>query len=276
MKKLMLSLVVSLAVTALFLQPVIADTEWEQIKDKDGIQSFSKEIEGSKYKAFKAVTTIDLSTPVVGAVLRDVPNYPQWMENVSHTELVKLYDDTNSNLDLYLVMDFPWPTQDRDVVAAARTTTDPQTGIVTIKTVQIENPDYPPKSDMVRLPSMTQFFYLKYLSNSKCELTYSIHIEAGGNLPVMTVEPTLKNVPCKSLAKLKEYAKSAQYASASPFTKDNIETTKIIGASKMNAYYKDDATTQKVLADMDLFKKVEGSDYSEAVMEEVKKQLQAM
>lgn len=273
MKKLMLSLMVSLAVTSLFLQPVFAEEDWAQIKDKDGIVSFAKDIEGSKYRAFKAVTTIDLPTEVVGAVLRDVLEYPQWMENVSHTDLIKLYDETNSNLDLYLVMDFPWPTNDRDVVAAARTTTDPKTGIVTIKTTEIENESYPPKDGLVRLPKMTQFFYLEYLKKGQSRLTYSIHIEAGGNLPVMTVEPTLKGVPSKSLAKLREYAKSAKYASASKFSQENIETTKIIASLNMNKYYKDEALTAKVLANKDLFEKVVKSDYEPAVMDEVRNQI---
>ena len=115
-------------------------------------------------------------------------------------DLLKQYDA--NTMDAYFVMDFPWPTSDRDVILNGSTLVDPATGNVTVMSKIIDDPAFPPQEGLVRVPQLTQHFLLVYKDFNTTEVIFSLHLEAGGNLPAFTVNPATQSVPYHSLQAL--------------------------------------------------------------------------
>ena len=132
----------AIMLTACFRAAAAAEG-WKLEGEKDGIISYSRVVEDSKYHAFKATTTIDATMAQIGAVLRDVPNYPEWMAKVKTAEVLKRYSP--NDMDVYLILNFPWPTSDRDTVATAKTEINRDLPGTITTTRIMEDPDVPEK-----------------------------------------------------------------------------------------------------------------------------------
>lgn len=222
--------------------------EWQFEGEKDGIASYSRNMAGSPYKAYKATAMIDAGMEQVGALLRDVAVTPQWMQNVLLAETIKIH--TPNDIDLYLVLDFPWPTNDRDGVAAARAVFDPAAcGTVTTTTL-ISHPKYPEKADLVRLPGMFQQYLLNFKGDHLCELTIIIHMDPGGNLPSWAVNRELATTPAASLKQLQALVKKKKYQEADdPFDRANMGFSRGISRTVMARYFDDTDLIELVAAD---------------------------
>ena len=150
-KQLRWGLCVCMALVWAWHGQAVAETTWQFEGEIDGIPTYSRPVEGSEVKMYKATAMVEASMEQIGHLLRDVPATPLWMKNVLHTETIKVH--TPNDIDLYLVLDFPWPTNDRDGVAAARAVFDPAAcGTITTTTL-ITHPDYPPKRHWCGYPA---------------------------------------------------------------------------------------------------------------------------
>ena len=262
-----LSAVVACLVLFFTLQPAAGSENWKLEKEKNGISTYSSKVEGSTYKAFKAVTTVNASMASVGDVLRDVDEYPLWMDKVTETKILKKYNA--NDMDVYIVMNFPWPTTDRDAVASARTTIDPGTGNVTVTTELIENSDVAPKDKLVRLPKMFQQFILVYKEFDQTEVTYSLHMETGGSLKAILVDGQTQKSPHKSLENLKEFVKKDKYRKSDPLDPVNIDTARTIISAIAKKNYKDQDIIDILTTDKELMKISIRAGYSDAGVMEI-------
>ncbi len=249
-----------------FSLPAAASGEWELEKEKDDVSTYSREVEGSDYSAFKATTEIDATMAAVGDVLRDVPSFPEWMAKIKHAEIVKKHNA--NDMDVYLIMDFPWPTQDRDVVTQARTTVDSETGDLIVNTTILEDTDIPEKDKMVRLPELSQQFVLKFIEMDKTEISFSVHMEAGGSLPSSLVDRETEKVPSESLANLQEFVQHEKYQKADPFSEINMPITKTITKAILGKYINDQDIIDMVINDKELIKITMEGGYGEDGMEQ--------
>lgn len=245
-----LSGVCQLAIAAPGIASGINNDGWEFVKEKKGVALYKKDMPGSNYTAFKAKTVVNSTMAAIGAVLRDVPQYPQWMAKIAEARVLKQYDA--NNMDAYLVMDFPWPTADRDVVVNGATTIDPATGNVTVVSRVIDDPAMPEKEGLVRVPALTQQFVLAYKDFDTTEISFSLHLEAGGNLPAFTVNPATQSVPYDSLQQLSKVARGEKYRDADPLNPINIPITKTIITAVLGNYITDKAIIEMVISDNDL------------------------
>ncbi|ABW68882.1 lipid-binding START domain protein [Desulfosudis oleivorans Hxd3] len=226
----------------------MAETTWQFEGEIDGIPTYSRPVEGSDVKMYKATAMVEASMEQIGHLLRDVPATPLWMKNVLHTETIKVH--TPNDIDLYLVLDFPWPTNDRDGVAAARAVFDPAAcGTVTTTTL-ITHPDYPAKEGLVRLPGMFQQYLLNFKGDHLCELTLVLHMDPGGNLPAWAINRELVSTPAKSLKTLQALVKKDKYQEADdPFNRDNLGFSRGIARTVTARYMDDTAIIEMVAAD---------------------------
>lgn len=252
MKRFLFTAVAALSALTLFTVPATASEDWKLVRKKNGISTYETAVDGSTYKAFKCVTTVNASMAAIGAVLRDVTEYPKWMDKVSGTDIIKKHNA--NDMDVYIVMNFPWPTKDRDAVASARTTIDPSTGDVTITTELFENKDFPPNDKFVRLPKMFQQFILKYKEFDKTEVTYSLHMETGGSLKAILVDSHTQKSPHKSLENMKTFVQNEKYANADPLDAENIATARAIITAIAKKAYKDRDIINMLTTDKELMK----------------------
>jgi hypothetical protein len=237
-----------------------APDTWEILRDTDGIVTYTQAVDGSNYAAFKAVTMLPVNMAQVGAVFRDIPAYTKWMANVSEATILKRYNE--NDMDLYFVLNFPWPTHDRDTVLASRTTVDPLTGRVNIVTQDISDTDVPEKNGLVRIPRLVQTFTMDYVDVNLTEVSYSIHMEAGGRLPVAAVQMDLKKAPSKSLNNLKTFVLQDTYMAADPMDDVNIGITKTILGLNLKKYNINDNLIKRVLNDREAIARLVANGHS--------------
>lgn len=240
--------VILLCLMALFVcPPVMAENSWEFVKEQDGLKRYQRDVEGSKFKEYKAVTMVNANMAQVGAVFRDILSYPKWMASISDAGITRIHNE--NDMDIYFVLDFPWPATDRDTVLMTRTTIDMETSRVVIRTKDYVDPAVPEKKDLVRIPYLLQYFTMDYVDTDKTEVSYSVHLEAGGNLPASAVELDLKNAPFKSLKNLRAFVHEDKYWKADPMDDINYETTKVILGVNLKKYMKDEALVKLLLSD---------------------------
>ncbi|MBU1171591.1 MAG: START domain-containing protein [Proteobacteria bacterium] len=244
-----------------FCCTAMASDSWEFVKDDEGISTYSRDVEGSDYKSYKSVTTVTANMAQVGAVFRDILAYTKWMANVSQAKILKKYNA--NDMDLYFVLNFPWPTSDRDTVLASRTVVDKNTGMVDIHTEDYVDSTVPEKDGLVRIPKLVQIFTMTYLDGNHTEVTYSIHMEAGGSLPVTAVEMDLKKAPFKSLRNLKKIVQEDVYQKADPFDAINSDITKTILSLKLKNYITDVELIELLLQDKTVMEQLIQNGHSE-------------
>ncbi len=248
MKQFSLFLIVFGVLSLLLSGPgMAADDGWTFVDEEDEVRLYKKSVAGSAYDAFKATTVVNATMAAVGAVLRDVPVYPQWMARISEARILKQYDA--NNMDVYLVMDFPWPTSDREAVIRGKTAVDPATGNVTVTTQVIQETPVPPNKDLVRVPRLAQQFCLTYKDFDTTAVSFSLHMEAGGNLPAFTVNPATQDVPCQSLKNLQDIVDDAPYRTADPLDAVNLPITRTIITAILKDYIQDPAIIEMVISD---------------------------
>lgn len=247
--------------TACFQAAAVAAEDWMLENEEDGIKSYSRVVKDSKYQAFKATTTIDATMAQIGAVLRDVPNYPGWMAKVKEAEVLKRYSPNDMNV--YLILNFPWPTSDRDAVATAKTEVSGDLPGTITTTRIMDDPEFGEKDGLVRVPAMLQQYIMSFKEMEKTEITYSIFLEAGGNLPAMTVNPSLEGVPHESLKNLKDFVEKDQYQDADPFNPVNMPVSETIAESILRTRFNDPHVIETVLADARLVETTLKGGFSE-------------
>ena len=94
---------------------------------------------------YKAETTFDVPIEKAVSLILDVDHAVKWVPYMGSVKVLSR-DDKKGEFQLYMVLDFPFPLKDRDLVVQGKMTKDSQ-GIISIKNKAIDknifkNPDY--------------------------------------------------------------------------------------------------------------------------------------
>lgn len=87
--------------------------DWTSRRHKDGVEVFVKSVNGADIKSYKAVSSTSASIEKCVSFLLDFENHIKWRYSVSKVEVLRSQGD---ELICYMVLDVPWPADDRDVV----------------------------------------------------------------------------------------------------------------------------------------------------------------
>jgi hypothetical protein len=175
-----------------------AQQSWEIDRDKGGIIVYTKEEEGSAFKSFKAVITIQASTDEIVEVLKNADDYTKWYGYTNTSALLKEEGDTQYN---YVETIFPWPYSNRDMVYRMSVNVSAN-GAVKILLKGI--PDYlPEKRGIVRMKKAEGYILLQPL-DGKTEVTYVFHSEPGDNIPPWLANNSIGELPFRTLYGLRK------------------------------------------------------------------------
>jgi len=202
------------------VEKVKSEDEWELYKDKKGIKLYRRSVNGSRIKEFKGVTVLDERVEVIAMILRDIPGYTKWMLDCKKSEIIEKIDE--NNMIIYYLQKTLWFVKDRDVVLKATTKMDWESGSFTVDVRSIENPRVPLKKGLVRMTKMTGKWFIEYIDREHAKVTWTIMINYAGSIPAFLVNAYLKNIPYKTLWRMKQIAKEKKYieaANKSPFKK---------------------------------------------------------
>jgi len=99
------------------------EQEWELQRDRDGIQVYTRNVEGSPYDAVRTTTQmVDVRLSSLVALIEDAPACPDWADSCAEAYLVERLSDSESLV--YTHNDMPFPVKDRDVLAQVKWTQD--------------------------------------------------------------------------------------------------------------------------------------------------------
>jgi len=100
--------------------PGMADTDWVLATEEHGITVYTREVDGSAVKQFKASTSISASLASVLAVMLDSAACSEWIYRCQDATVVK--QSSFGDSVVYRTINLPWPVSDRDIVLHKRVT----------------------------------------------------------------------------------------------------------------------------------------------------------
>lgn len=213
-----LSLIFTVLATAWVAQAAAATEDgWRLEKDNDGIQIYTRAVEGWSIREIRGVTRIPARLSSVVAVIDDVPATRELNDLVSRAEMQNRESDTRYRV--YTVITMPWPLSKRDILNQREITQDKNTFAVTISDVAAQDVN-PPRSGLVRMDSRQQWV-LTPGSDGQVAVELRILTDPNGPIPASIINAMAVGAPFKTLSKLRELTQRAEYANAKlPFIKE--------------------------------------------------------
>ena len=204
------------ALLLLVYMPVIADeSDWQQPHViKDGISIAIKQVEGSKYKEFRA--SVDLQTTPASAValLQDNDACARWVHRCVNSEVIEEVNETERYF--YQVTSLPFPARSRDAVFHGSIEFQADQGItITITSAH----DRFPLTKHVRITESHGSYHIEPIGSNSIRLTWQFYVDPAGTLPALLVNSMIKELPFQSLSAFRELVKQRPYKDAT-FTYD--------------------------------------------------------
>lgn len=175
--------------------------DWKLAKDEGGIKIYLSEIQGSKYKAYRGVTTINADVATLRALQDDVQGSCKWIHACAEQSLLK-HEEGESWV--YTRFDMPWPVEARDSILHVVS----EQGADGSLTRKLDGqPQYLPlDKDHTRVASLQGFWRFVPLGDGKVEVTYQVHTEPGGSVPSWLANSFVVDAPFNTLSGLRTLA----------------------------------------------------------------------
>jgi hypothetical protein len=182
---------------------------WKLVKSDGVYQTYTSEQPGSRFIASRCVTIMNARMDEIGMVLRDFANFSTWLQDCSTSKLLKTVDDEKDIFIFYLIQDVPI-LPDRDMVLKSNVVLNYQKGWCFVGVKSTNDFTYPTPKGMVRM-LFDGSFLLEYIDKDHTRVTYTIVPDLGGRVPGMMANPIIKDLPRKSLMKMKVRVAMPQY-----------------------------------------------------------------
>ncbi len=174
--------------------------------NKNNVKVWTFKDTNSSVLSYKAETTFDAPIEKAVALVLDVNNTPKWVPNVAKAEVLSR-DDKKGEFSIYMVLDFPFPLKDRDMVVKGSMSKD-ASGTIYIKNTAVQqgkaiNPDY------IRLKDYSGDWTFQKLGANKVKVITSGHANPEGAIPASVTNMLVEQQPYQMLQKMKaELAKN--------------------------------------------------------------------
>ena len=175
--------------------------------NKNNIKVWTYQDTGQTVLSYKSETTYDVPIERAVALVLDVQNTPKWVPNVARAEVLSR-DDQKGEFTLYMVLDFPFPLKDRDMVVKGKISKDAN-GNISIKNKAIAsgkavNPNY------IRLKNYEGDWIFQKLAANKTRVTTTGFADPEGSIPQSVTNLLVEQQPYQMLQKMKiELAKNS-------------------------------------------------------------------
>jgi len=172
-----------LAVMVLLLAclPTLATTDWEEVKNKEGIRVFTKETADSPILIAKGICIIEAGTEAVLTVLDDNSSHPRWVPFLLESKRLQALSRTE-RLE-YNLFRAPWPASNRDFVYRAKATPDQDNKVIIFSMRSESTPLMPEQEGAVRGLLLESTFTLTALSPTQTQVELRFHADPNGWIP---------------------------------------------------------------------------------------------
>lgn len=169
---------------------------WKLKKAKDTIEIYTRAYPDSPFKEFKATSVLDTTFEELLQELYDAPMYtPTCDFNISY----RIASEKESSRFFYYKQEMPWPLKDRDVVTELKLVEYTEDRIyLSIETVSdvLDIQD-----NCLRIEKLSGFWLLEK-EEGGIRATQQIHMDPGGRVPAIIVNPLVVKGPFKTFKEL--------------------------------------------------------------------------
>ena len=197
--------IILLVFTLTLSLPLQANSEWKLIRQEDDIQIYTRYIPGNFTKSVKGSVLISASMDQVLKVFENISNCPQWMYRCKSAETIKQINIVE-RID-YIVIDFPWPTWDRDMIIHSLLQQDRNTKRIDINFRSVPN-RMAVKPGIVRIEDMKSTMRFVPQKNGGILFTYEVSLDPRGKIPKWMVNAMAIDFPFYTLKKVRMLAEN--------------------------------------------------------------------
>lgn len=183
----------------LFFLPLSAQEDWSLKKDKDDIKIYTKSVDSSKIKAYKAVMTVESTLEKVKETIIDGDQLHTWNYKALDSKLIKISSE-NTRI-IWMALDLPWPLRNRDFVALL-TLNRISTNAIRID-ISVASDQYEIQEDYLRMNNFKGYWLLEEQGN-KVKITQQMYGDPGGSLPSWFINSTVTRAPYYNFIALRE------------------------------------------------------------------------
>lgn len=197
-----MSILGALVLLMLLTTPTLAvdGPDWALLRDRDGIQVYSRPAAGSAIHEIRAVTRMSATPQAVATVLRDVSRRPQWDPTCAQASVhTALGPDEQI---LYYDLDLPWPVEDRDMVMQTKWQSGPD-GRITATGTSVADV-IAPRRERVRVTQASERWELQPIDGGGVSVVLTAHIDPAGPLPSWLVNSMSVDAPFDALDNLRK------------------------------------------------------------------------
>ena len=173
--------------------------DWTLRKQADGIDVYTRPVEGSDIQEFKGEGVVGVDAEAIVSLLRDSDRFKEWFPNTTESKLLERDGDVSFQ---YSVMHTPWPISDRDNVFRSVTKRDADTGEIDI-TVSAAPKAHPIQPDRHRVTKAQGSWRLQPEGHDITRVIFTMHLEPGGGLPDWMVNTRVVETPYEALVNLR-------------------------------------------------------------------------
>ena len=211
MKKLILMACAAALSTA--VQAIPAEGTPKLSLNKNNIKVWTYQDSQNPVMMYKAETTMNASIEQAAALVLNIDHAVDWVPFLSQMKLLSR-DDKKGEFLLYMVLDFPFPLKDRDLVVQGKMSKDAQ-GVITIQNKALKK-GYPLNSNYVRLTQYEGDWSFQKLGPQKVKVSTSGYANPEGSIPLSVVNLFVQQQPYQMLQKMKAELARPQAQSVLP------------------------------------------------------------
>lgn len=184
-----------------------SQSEWELKKENDGIKVYTREVEGSNLKAFKAEGIMKGKLSSFVGVLKDVESYIYLFNDMTESKIIEMTDTFHIHVTETKV---PWPVDDRYGVYSNSYSQRYDHKTVTVNVNALDG-YVAERKGKVRITEAKGHWTFHPLGDDNVEVTFEMHVDPGGNVPTWMINMFLVDTPMKDMKTLRERVALPQY-----------------------------------------------------------------
>ncbi len=192
--------------------------QWELDRNDAPCKSYSSPVAGRDYIAAKAVCDVPARIEVLGAILRDIENFPAWMYDCSGSKVLKVEDEDNDTIVFWLHQHVPI-LRDRDMVLRSTVISDHSRGVRIIEARSADDIRHDSGLNVLRMPSFYAQYRLEWIDREHTRVTYLIDPDLGPGLPTALSNANIRKIPLRSMEGMMKMAKNKKVIEAAKNSK---------------------------------------------------------
>lgn len=185
----------------LMAPPLRAADSWNLAYDREGIRVYLSAVEGSAYKQFRGVSTMQASVRTLSDLQENLRVACKWLYACAQMRLLEVDGDATW---IYLTTDLPWPTQPRDMVL--KVTTERLDDGTMVRHLSADPGKIPEEKGRIRVQRLAGEWIMKPLGERETEVTYQLRADPAGDVPGWLANRFVVDAPVVTLRTLRAVA----------------------------------------------------------------------